>query len=565
MSVAKNLEKPEKTKKRSGCLKKALLILLTVSLVGWVSHRIRYATDDEYARQHDTEQAQLVAERKVREEQKAEEKRLADARKVEEERIAAAKKEEERIKKEAEEAARVENRHLEDEFFARAVQARIAAEERANSGNPLWSRYTFSDHLNAADGNEADREAQRFYSETYKYLAPHIRNDGNELINFKGGVDSRKQRNDLVQSAIINLLRAAKVDGISESVKAQVLWLIGRLYFEYDHGTKVGGDSRETGTEFLLQAAELGSLPAATYVGAHGKPSEKADEYKPFLKKAAEQGYLPAQCQYALSNYGPYKTASEAWEFALNAASHDYPQAQFIIQLLYESAKKEDPSLSKEMTASFDEESGKWLLLSAQNGYALAQAGMDKFSIATSDTEREKWLRLAAEQDYPEAQLRLGILLAHQKKEDEAMRWIFTASRNDDLGALKLLKESTPKMKKEVSDLIRKEFGASHFLLNQDNPFHVYDRQKINRNLDMLYLRDLKNNRVVLLMISPPFGSSSFMKVVSHGTGSDPRWQVAFDGSDSERLNVLLISDSDLKRLQVYYDYQQKFQNFELQ
>lgn len=116
----------EKKKKRR-IFRKILLGLVILFIVTAISHEIRYATNPDYARQHDAE----VAARKEAEARQAEAKRQAEAAKE------AAKLEAERLAEEVRqrelaelEQRKAKNDELQKDFFARADIAMNQAEER---------------------------------------------------------------------------------------------------------------------------------------------------------------------------------------------------------------------------------------------------------------------------------------------------------------------------------------------------------------------------------------------------------------------------------------------------
>lgn len=94
-----NATQAQKPKKRSGCLKKTILLCIAIGVVGAVSHQIRYSTNPDYARQYDAEQAGQKADREasaVRRKEEAarrdEEIQIADAKKKEQEAAEQSKK-----------------------------------------------------------------------------------------------------------------------------------------------------------------------------------------------------------------------------------------------------------------------------------------------------------------------------------------------------------------------------------------------------------------------------------------------------------------------------------------
>ena len=555
-----------KSKKKRGCLKKVLFVIALINIVAIVggilasnAEKAKREADPEYARLQDEKkeaERREAAERAAKMEmQKTEQLRLAEEKKQQEaERKRLEGEEKERQKAEAlriaeaERAEKAEMRRLEDEFLGRVMKARIAAEKRVASGKPIYKHFRFPERPITQSGNKADSEAANSYFITCGKLKPYVKGYGDELIEFTDNAG----KNDVLETAMTDLAIAARLDGISDGVKAQLLWIAGRCGYEIGKARNSESFKKEA-MEHLNLAANLGSLPALTFLGTHAE-GEKNNRDRDLLKQAADRGFIPAQYHYGLGNLDSYGSNIDAWESLLSAASNDHPYAQFMISSIYSLIKKQNPSLTKKEIEAFDKEKEKWDILALENGNLLVLSSIDILIGANvvSRSNKEKWLRRAAERDYADAQFKLAALMGQQGNTDDFFKWLYAAAKNNSKEARKFIKDNI-KLQDDQRATLRNEFGASHYLLDVDNPYHIYDQQVINRNLSISYFRNLDSNIVMLFVFDPPLGKSNYYKIADLGVGNFPRCKIVYDGSDYEKLNVHL--QLDYKKIMVFSNF----------
>jgi TPR repeat protein len=141
-------------------------------------------------------------------------------------------------------------------------------------------------------------------------------------------------------------------------------------------------------------------------------------------------GALPAQ-----ENSDPRATTGDPTQSdfgtLLSQAESGDREAQYRVAQLY--AFPEDRLVPKNDAASRD-----WMLKSAEQGYAPAQARLGEMELsATGDRGKaEMWLRRAAEQDNSEGQTMLGVTYENgkfgRKDYQEAFKWLMKAAEKGD-------------------------------------------------------------------------------------------------------------------------------------
>ena len=150
-------------------------------------------------------------------------------------------------------------------------------------------------------------------------------------------------------------------------------------------------------------------------------------------------GILPAQ-KSPDSRITTTDLASNDFRTLLGRAESGDREAQFRIALLYESP--EGRSISKN-----DGAAGEWMLRSAEQGYAPAQASLGEMYLGASGDrgKAEMWLRRAAEQGNLQAQFWLGASYEEGKfgrtDYQEAFRWLRKVAEKGDPDAEVMLGE----------------------------------------------------------------------------------------------------------------------------
>jgi len=260
--------------------------------------------------------------------------------------------------------------------------------------------------------------------------------------------------------------------------------------------------------EFYRKAADQGYAPAQYeialryYIGK-GVP-QSYNEYVKWLRKAAECGYAPAQLDlglcYAVGNYVPLNY-TEYIKWIRKAADQEYDQAQYEIYIAY----YQGHGVSKSYTDAI-----MWLRKAAEQGYAIAQydlgmAYVGGRGVPINVTEALKWFREAALQGNAQAQYMLGLAYYHkigvQMDFIEAYKWLILATgKTNDNYMIKdrneLLRRMTPEQIAEGQKRAA-AFGAGESL--PDNRYFTAAKPTARANtLTNIVARDLLNSIVVV-------------------------------------------------------------------
>ena len=219
--------------------------------------------------------------------------------------------------------------------------------------------------------------------------------------------------------------RAAK-EGLPEAQYNLGLMYIHRCDWEIDDNDDLvlGGDSPSLlwdklkeynvkGTKWFRKAAEQGYAPAQ-YELAQTRLFVVMDdaEHKMWMQKAAEQGYAPAQYElggihYVDDNY------LEAFKWCLKAAAQGYLAAQFELGEMYKSGKGVEKDLKTaynwyKKASEQDAESSEWGYQRGDAQSNLADMYYEGKAVPKDYAEAAKWYRKAAENGNVHASNKLG-------------------------------------------------------------------------------------------------------------------------------------------------------------
>jgi TPR repeat protein len=262
-------------------------------------------------------------------------------------------------------------------------------------------------------------------------------------------------------------------------------------------------DPRQTGAYTVTVAAcdlrelRARSEPVAAYdLGLMAEQGwvvkNDAVEAVRWYRKAADQGYLPAQVRLAsmyAEGLGVVKDEDEAAGWFLKAADQGNSMAQANLGLMYAEGRG---------VAKDESEGARWLKRAAEQGNAVAQNPLGWMyqngrGVAKDEAEAVRWFRKAAEQGNGGAQTNLAASYETgrgvTKDEAEAIKWYRKAATQGDavaqnnLGVMYGHGRGVPKDQTEALRLYRKS-AAQGFAPAQYNLGWMYEKGLgVNKNV----------------------------------------------------------------------------------
>ena len=213
------------------------------------------------------------------------------------------------------------------------------------------------------------------------------------------------------------------------------------LAYMLKHGMGVIEPKPNKALEWYKKAAEQGYVPAqnnlfvlyvrrALDAANESKRTENAEKAENWLRMAAEEGYPPAQFNIYISDL------DKDVKWLEKAAEKNYPPAQNELGALYYSGKNDIVRNPKKAVEFFRKAADKG---NAKAQFYLGVCYDRGMGVKQNDKEAFKWYEESAKQGYGPAQFNLGAFFESGRgeaaNEDEAIKWYFEAAINDEVDA----------------------------------------------------------------------------------------------------------------------------------